>query len=248
MSQIRHQPTAPTHAYRRAGGDVIERHRHDNHQLVYVSTGVIAVQTQGGAWVAASDRGVWIPAGTWHEHRFFGASSFHSVGFPYDEPPLPTDAPAIVRVNSLLRELLVACTDRTLPPAEVRRVRAVIQDQLRRARAQPVSLPTAGDPRLAEACALVGHDLSQPRSLAELARHAGTSTRTLARLFRTEFGMTYPQWRTNLRVFHAMIALAGGASVTETAHRCGWATTSAFIDVFRRTTGQTPSGYQRATA
>ncbi|WP_329543551.1 helix-turn-helix domain-containing protein [Streptomyces sp. NBC_01356] len=39
-------------------------------------------------------------------------------------------------------------------------------------------------------------------------RCIGVSERTLARLFRTEFGMTYPQWRTSIRVLHAMVLLA----------------------------------------
>jgi len=56
--------------------------------------------------------------------------------------------------------------------------------------------------------------------------------------------MTYPQWRTSLRIFHAMIRLAEGATVTETAHRCGWATTSAFIVVFSQAMGQTPGAYR----
>ncbi len=56
--------------------------------------------------------------------------------------------------------------------------------------------------------------------------------------------MTYPQWRTNVRVFHAMIELSDGATVTETAHGCGWATTSAFVDTFTRTMGQTPGAYR----
>jgi AraC-like DNA-binding protein len=43
-----------------------------------------------------------------------------------------------------------------------------------------------------------------------------------------------------------MIQLAGEASVTEAAHRCGWATTSAFIDTFRRAMGQTPGSYKAA--
>ena len=58
--------------------------------------------------------------------------------------------------------------------------------------------------------------------------------------------MTYPQWRTTLRVFQAMIRLAEGANVTETAHACGWATTSAFIDTFTRSMGQTPGTYRAA--
>ena len=91
-------------------------------------------------------------------------------------------------------------------------------------------------------------DLRQPRTLAWLARAVSTSERTLARLFRTEFGMTYSQWRTNVRVFRAMIRLAEGATVTETAQRCGWATTSAFIDTFARMMGQTPGVYRSAAA
>lgn len=244
MSKIRHLPSAPTHSQRRAAGDVIDRHHHDNHQLVYVSTGVIAVGTAEGAWVASADRGVWIPAGTWHEHRFYGASEFHSVAFPAARAPLPADSPAVVAVGPLLRELLVACTDPTLGEAEVRRVRAVINDQLRRAHVRPVTLPTARDPRLAAACELTEQDLARPLSLAGLAARVGAGERTLARLFRDEFGLTYPQWRTNLRLYYAMIALAGGATVTETAHDCGWSTPSAFIDVFRRSMGQTPGTYQ----
>jgi AraC-like DNA-binding protein len=246
MSNIRHRPHAPTQAQSLAGGEVIDRHRHDDHQLVYVSTGVLAIQTEAGAWVAACDRAIWVPAGTWHEHRFYGASSFHTVGFPVAGAPLNDNSPIIVAVSGLLRELLIACTNPGLPAAESRRIRAVLRDQLRRARAEPISLPSAHDARLAEACDLVLAELQQPRTLASLARSAGTSERTLARLFRAEFGMTYPQWRTNIRVFHAMIELAGGASVTETGRRCGWATTSAFIDTFRHAMGQTPGSYRSA--
>jgi AraC-like DNA-binding protein len=113
---------------------------------------------------------------------------------------------------------------------------------------QPITLPAARDARLAEACDLVLADLAQPRTLAWLGRRAGTSERTLARLYRAEFGMTYPQWRTSSRLFHEMIQLAGEATVAETAHRCGWATTSAFIDAFRRAMGQTPGSYQHAVS
>jgi len=108
-------------------------------------------------------------------------------------------------------------------------------------------MPAARDPRLAHACRLVTDDLSTPCSLTWLAHATGTSQRTLARLFRAEFGTTYPQWRTAARVFQAMIELAQGVNVTETARRCGWATPSAFIDTFTRALGQTPGAY-RATA
>ena len=56
---------------------------------------------------------------------------------------------------------------------------------------RPLTLPTAHDPRLAQACQIVVDDLSQLRAVTWLAHHVGASERTLTRLFRTEFGMTY---------------------------------------------------------
>lgn len=239
----------PTQALAYAAGDVIDRHRHDEHQLIYVSTGVIAITTEHGSWVAAPDRAVWIPAGIWHEHRFYGHTSFHSVGFmtsPSHLPiplHLPIGTPTVVAAGGLIRELMIACTEPGLRPAEERRIRGVLIDRLGRVKVQPLSLPRAQDSRLARACQLVTDDLSQPRPISWLARAAVTSDRTLTRLFRTEFGMTYPQWRTQTRVLHALIHLAEGTPVTETARRCGFATASAFIDTFTRTMGQTPGQY-----
>lgn len=132
VSQIRHEPVAPTSAESRAAGDVIDRHRHDDHQLIYVGTGVLAIQTERGSWVASYDRAVWIPAGIWHQHRFYGQSSFHTIGFPVGQVPLPDSSPTIVAVSSLLRELLIACTDAELPAAESRRIRAVLRDRNQR--------------------------------------------------------------------------------------------------------------------
>jgi AraC-like DNA-binding protein len=244
VSDIRHQPGVPTHVQAYAAGDVIDRHRHDEHQLIYVSTGVIAITTEHGSWVAAPDRAVWIPAGIWHEHRFYGHTSFHSVGFTAVTAPLPGERPTVVAAGGLIRELMIACTEAGLRPAEERRIRAVLIDRLGRVEVQPLSLPRARDPRLAQACRLVTDDLSQPRAITWLAHATSTSDRTLTRLFRTEFGTTYPQWRTQTRILHALIHLAEGAPVTETARRCGFATTSAFIDTFTRTMGQTPGHYR----
>jgi AraC-like DNA-binding protein len=39
--------------------------------------------------------------------------------------------------------------------------------------------------------------------------------------------------------------LADGLPVTTVAHRCGWSSASAFIDVFRRSFGCTPGTHQR---
>ena len=103
-----------------------------------------------------------------------------------------------------------------------------------------MNLPTPRDSRLAAVCALLHEDPADGRTLSELGAQAGASERTLSRLFRAELHMTFPQWRTQLRLHHALILLAEDVPVTTVAHRCGWASASAFIDVFRRMFGHTP--------
>jgi AraC-like DNA-binding protein len=247
MSEISHQPVAPSLTQLRSGGDVFTRHCHDDHQLIYVSAGVLATHTAQGAWVASRDRAVWVPGGLWHEHRLYGSSSVHTVGFPLAEAPLLVDSPVVIAVSPLLRELVVEFT-RNAPPADGVLVRQIIANRLKIAPVQALSLPESGEPRLAHACGIVTRDLTEPIPLDKLAAAVGTSERTLSRLYRTEFGMSYPQWRTNLRVFHAMIDLAEGHTVTETAHRNGWPTPSAFIDTFSRVMGCTPGQYRSTSA
>ena len=124
--------------------------------------------------------------------------------------------------------------------AERTRLLAVLLDQLRVSAQRPAYLPSARDPRLVAVCGLLRQEPADARTLVELGRVVGASERTLSRLFRSELGMTFPQWRTQLRLHAALIELAEGESVTRVAHACGWASTSAFIDTFKQAFGHTP--------
>ncbi|RVX39539.1 AraC family transcriptional regulator [Nonomuraea polychroma] len=258
MPEIRHLPEAPTGRRPLAPGAGIDAHRHDTHQIVYACRGVLSVTTNAGTWVAPANRAIWVPAGTVHEHRAHGDTDLRLVGLTGN--PLALDRPAVLAVDPLLRELIIAYTDDAPPtdsadhadgtspagtaPAadggERGRLLAVLLDRLNRAPEQPLHLPAPEDPRLAAVCAILHRDPADGSTLARLAAHAGTSERTLARLCRRELGMSFPQWRTQLRLHHALLLLADGVPVTAVAHRCGWASASAFIDVFRRAFGYTP--------
>ncbi|HLU71904.1 MAG TPA: AraC family transcriptional regulator [Nonomuraea sp.] len=196
--------------------------------------------TGAGTWVAPASRALWIPAGTVHEHRAHGATEVRLIGLTAN--PLGLGRPAVLAVAPLLRELIIAYTDEPEPgdDAERERLLAVLLDRLRRAPEQALHLPTPRDPRLAAVCAALHADPADPRTLARHAAAAGTSDRTLARLCRAELGMTFPQWRTQLRLHRALLLLAEGGNVTRVAHRCGWSSASAFIDAFRRVFGYTP--------
>ncbi|MDW6059043.1 helix-turn-helix transcriptional regulator [Streptomyces sp. FXJ1.4098] len=237
------RPHRPTTTRLLDPGSGLSAHRHDVHQVVYAGRGVLSVTTEAGSWVVPATRAIWVPVGTLHQHRAYGRTVLHGVGLPVEANPLGLDGPAVLAVGPLLRELIIAYSRPDADPAtaESRRLLAVLLDQLRQAPQQPLHLPTARDPRLAAVCALLQHDPADPRPLPELGARVGASARTLTRLFRAEMGMTFPQWRTQLRLHHALLLLSDGLTVTAVAHRCGWASASAFIDVFRRAFGYTPA-------
>ncbi|MGW6690463.1 AraC family transcriptional regulator [Streptomyces sp. NPDC054961] len=250
MQKIRHTPRAATSVRELDTHHGIDPHHHDDHQICYAGSGVLSVTTDAGTWVAPTTRALWIPAGTVHEHRAFGRVDLHCVGLPTHQNPLSLFAPAVLAVGPLLRELILAYTRGPEDGSEERRrMLGVLLDQVRASPLQPLHLPAPADPRLAAVCALLHADPADPRGLAALAAAAGAGAgeRTLSRLFRAELGMTFPQWRTQLRLHQALRLLAVDTPVTAVAHRCGWSSASAFIDVFRRAFGHTPGTHARAS-
>jgi AraC-like DNA-binding protein len=249
VSKIRHEAKAVTAVRTLSAGERIDAHRHDEHQILYAGRGVLTVTTDAGTWVAPGNRALWVPAGTAHAHRAHGDLHLHTIGLPAKVNPLALAAPTALSVSPLLRELILAYTrDHATAPdsPELRRLRAVLLDQLRASPQQPMHLPAPTDSRLAAVCALLHRDPADDRTLAAFGTVAGAGERTLSRLFQAELGMTFPQWRTQLRLYHALVLLSDGLPVTTVALRCGWSSPSAFIDVFRRAFGHTPGAYVRA--
>ncbi|WP_245939207.1 AraC family transcriptional regulator [Actinacidiphila glaucinigra] len=241
MRKTRHSVDTPTYTQQLPSGSGIDAHRHDDHQVVYAARGVLSVTTEAGTWIAPSTRAIWVPAGTLHEHYAHGDTQLHLLGIAVGYNPLELDTPAVLAVGPLLRELIIAYTrtpeDRS---PERDRLHAVLLDQLRTSPETPLYLPTPASALLRALYDLLRDDPADNRTLNQLGQQIGASDRTLSRLFRSDLGMTFPQWRTQLRLHRALILLADGAPVTTVAHQCGWSSASTFIDVFRRTFGHTP--------
>ncbi|MEU9833971.1 helix-turn-helix transcriptional regulator [Streptosporangium sp. NPDC048047] len=236
---------APTRAQRLASGAGIGAHRHDDHQIVYAGRGVLGVSAGSGSWIAPATRAVWVPAGTVHAHRAHGELELHLVGLPAGDDPLGLREPAVLAVGPLLRELILAYTSAPHDGGPERgRLRAVLLDRLRVAPQRPSHPPVPTAPQLVRLWEILRADPADDRTLAALGGQVGASSRTLSRLFKADLGMTFPQWRTQVRLHHALVLLAEGTPVTVVAHRCGWSSASAFITVFRRVFGCTPGAYR----
>ena len=224
----------------------IDWHDHAEQQLLYPSSGLLIVSTTHGSWVVPPQRAVWLPAAVAHAHQAYGATQVRTVAFPVDVNPLGLTQPTVLSVSRLLRELIIALTDDPPPPRDEQRdLKRVALQQLKPAPALQFHLPQPGDERLRDVTAILAEDPGSDRTLAELGRAVGAGERTLSRLFRAETGMTFPQWRAQLRLHHSLTLLASGLSVTAAAITCGYSTPSAFTAAFHATFGTTPGTYRK---
>ncbi|MEU7834805.1 AraC family transcriptional regulator [Nonomuraea sp. NPDC049129] len=220
-------------------------HSHTEGQLVYAAAGALATTTARGTWVAPANRATWTPPGFDHSHRFYGRTDIRLVTIPAGLCDALVAHPSVFAVSPLLREALLALTERRAPrPGAYERLRAVVIDELAETPEQSLHLPEPRDDRLRAVTDLLHADPGRTATLTELGRTVGASERTLSRLFHTELGMSFHRWRTVLRIHHALVHLTDGRSVTETATECGWSNPSSFIEAFTEVVGQTPGRYQ----
>ncbi len=227
-------------------GHVVPSHFHDRDQLVYASRGVMTVRTRDGTWVVPTHRAVWIPAEVPHTITMSGAVAMRTLYLkPRLARALPRDC-CVVHVTALLKELILhTCALGALDkrsPCQGHLIHVIV-NQMENIRVVPLQLPNPADPRALRVARLLQADPSDRRTLRDLCRAAGASKRTVERLFQEDLGMTFGKWRQQLRLMQAMRLLAEGAKVTESALESGYSTPSAFISMFRKTLGTTPTLY-----
>jgi len=229
-----------------ADGHLVPAHSHPEDQLLFASEGVMTLTTGQGLWVVPPLRAVWIPAETTHSVAMSGRVSMRTL---YFQPKLCRSFPrkcVVMNVSSFLRELILhACTFPKLrkeDPAQ-KRIIEIIVDQLKAVESIPLQLPHPADSRATRVVKTLFANPGDQRTLEKLCADCGASKRTIQRLFLEETKMTFIKWRQQLRLLHALQRLAAGDKVTSAALEAGYNSTSAFISMFRKQLGTTPTRY-----
>ena len=229
-------------------GHFLSLHFHHRDQLVYGSKGVMTVRTSKGTWVVPAHRAVWIPAVIPHSVTMSGIVAMRTLYFrPHLAKSLPRDC-CVINVPPLLKELILSACAFGALKMRLRRHRHlidVILDQLEVVQMVPLQLPHLSDPRAARVANALIADSGDRRTLAQFCKLGGASKRTLERLFNEEAGMTFGKWRQQVRLMQAMRLLWQGEQVTHAALEAGYSTPSAFIAMFRKALGTTPTSYFR---
>ena len=227
------------------GGNV-EPHCHHRGQIMLVTSGVVTVSTPDRSWVLSPTCAVWVPEATPHQALASTMAELHNFQVSRTIAPHLPSAACAIRVSPLFRELVVSAVAGPNDLTESGRERKLLElifDEFAPTPGMALYLPNPKDSRLNRICSALREDPSDNRTLGEWAETAGGCTRTLGRVFLKETGLTFAQWRRQLRILDSMVRLNRGQSVTSVALDNGYESTSAFIEMFRRVVGCTPGQY-----
>jgi AraC-like DNA-binding protein len=237
-------------------------HRHTWAQVAMSSTGVIRMRAGRSTYMVPPSRVLWIPPGVEHAVTVVEAADIRTLYIHQSEdmvgPACPRSADGepnawsqcrVLEASSLLRELVAHLPTEPngphnqLPGARELSLSHLVLEELRLARAVPLGLDLPEDKRLRQLCEAVLANPARWTTLDSCAHLAHASTRTVARLFRTELGSTFGQWRQQVLLSHALVLAAKGQPMAHIASNLGYASASAFSAMVTRTVGMPPSRF-----
>ena len=221
------------------------QHQHRQGQLILALHGAVTCRAEGGVWIVPPDCGVWIPGGVPHSNQ---VTSNARLTYLFVEPGaamLPAEC-CTLSVSPMLREMILRVAELSesdVRDAHVDRLVRVMLDELALMPHEGLELPVSDHPKIALIAAALLADPSDRRTLGQWAEHVAVSERSLKRLMVQQTGLSFGRWRRQLHLVIALRELAGGATVQQVAGDLGYESTTAFIVMFRKALGTTPSRY-----
>ena len=223
-------------------------HAHEEAQLIYVTRGVVRVLTPTGIWMLAPFQAIWLPPGMLHELHAIGEVSVRTV---YADAGASAELKSwtqcrVLQVGQLMDASLVALAVSS-GDSDSRRAKLALPLFLFELTHAPAALsgtlPLPTDRRLRGVCEQLLLCPQNNDTIDVWGARVGASTRTLARLFRDETGLSFGHWRQQLRLVEAVARLALGSPVASVAAELGYQSPSAFTSMFRKTLGESPQRY-----
>lgn len=221
--------------------ELLAAHSHAWGQVTYALEGVVRITVGSSTWIVPPLRAIWIPPEAIHEVVTLEKARLRALYVHAPVAPFHGEECVVVDVSALLRELIVSFSRVEGPGPRETMLSALILDELAHAAPLPMRVALPSDKRLKLLCEMLIADPGSSFALDDWAHKVGASARTLARLFEQELGMSFGQWRQQMRLAHAAPLIARGVPLSQVAAELGYASQSAFSAMFKKTFGQSPS-------
>jgi AraC-like DNA-binding protein len=243
---IDHTRPVLTHSRNMHAETGVTAHSHARGQLLWATTGILSVTSNDTIWVVPPTHAVWIPSHIPHQVTSETDTQLRNL---YIDPSYPIrqkeKSILMLTMSPLLREVILKLTDRKacLTDRQIKHLGLVAIDELEVLESFHNHIHSGQDPRLQRLINYIVQQPNQGLSLADLSKIAGASVRTIERLFKTETGMTYRQWRSRFKLMNSLALLTQGKTSTFVAHELGYKNVSSFIATFKAQFGVTPQEY-----
>ena len=219
-------------------------HSHPDAMLAWCYRGTVWVRLRDAMWRLAPGQGVWIPAHTPHTAGHERGSVGCYTYIPDSGLLAPLKDVTRVLVPRAVQEMLLYLGTTDMDTGLRVRVQAVLIEMLQQPAPDTANgwgdVPLPADERVRALVQAVLGNPGDARTARELFADHGLHERTVLRVFTREVGMSFGQWRTGVRLTQAARLIVDGTPVGAAAHRCGYATTSAFSAAFKERFGMTP--------
>lgn len=229
------------YTFRVAPGSGFDPHQHVETQFVWPIAGSIQVSTPDTSTVLRPGRGAWVPSGMVHAVMSIGDATIRTL-YLHELRSVPQlSGLTVVTVDELLGAVLDRLGTTDLSNPERVHLEAVLFDCIARHEPSTHGMPLPDDDRARRVAMTLLDEPADSRTLTELARSVGASSRTLRRIFHAQTGLSFEQWRRRARMHVASSMLASGSSVQRCARSVGYRSPSAFAAAYRDTFGHAPS-------
>ena len=220
-------------------------HDHRKGQLILSLRGAVSCEVQNAIWLVPPQHAVWIPGGTPHCCR---VTANASTCFLFVEPSAAVmpDGCCTLAITPLVRELILHLVEQDrscLSEGKAARLVAVLLEQLSDASVKELHLPISDHPKIKHIADTLFATPGDRTTLREWATRLATSERTLARLVESKTGLSFGRWRQQLHLMIALSHLAEGVSVQRVAGILGYDSVNAFITMFKKAVGKSPTQY-----
>lgn len=217
-----------------------DAHSHACGQLIYPQLGGVLLETEKSLIRLAPDRAAWIPEGVEHGVAIDRSFCYYSLYIGRDF--LLRDETRVFAVRPLMRELILDATHWAPENGAVAQAKAlVLVDEIQRAKSTGSAIRIPDDHRIEAICRALEQNPGSAKTIDDWADEAGVSSKTLQRYFNTATGMSFQQWRNQVRMAKALELHAAGLRIIDVAMAVGYSTEGAYSQAFRKFYGYPPS-------
>lgn len=221
-------------------------HTHSTGQLILALKGAVTCQVPGFLWIVPPECAVWIPDAILHNCRMTASASVCFLFVKRGVASLP-EHPCTIEISPMIREMILHLAEAGQRPGNAKNNEVlVMQVLIGELETMPVTrfcLPMSANPKLKTIMDTLVSNPAERSTLSDWAARVAMSERSLARLISLETGMTFGHWRRQLHLLVALRFLAEGTAVQNVSENLGYGSVTAFITMFKKALGTTPSRY-----